>query len=334
MIGVGGWGRRNEHSGPYVRWRDGKIVRDTGPGRGGSHGRRHEFALDVRDPGHPIMQGLPARFLHCQDELYDRLRGPAENLTVLATAFSDEATGGSGEHEPLLMAIDFGKGRCFHTALGQSRDIRECGVRDRGRRGRVVRHPERRARRHPQRLQARATRDQGRERRIVEVAYLDRGDIGCQTLDGGGIGDLGPLGLVGALRRCDDLRRSARWFSFEQERSDHRAEPDQRDRCRQQAAGPRRPHDFELDDLVTRGAAQHRGRHVGRAFVPHHFAERPVESSVHDLVVLPIFVHRVAPVRRSMHSRSLARTRCSSVFTPFFRMPVAAAIASRPSPSP
>ena len=126
MIGVGGWGRRSEKSGPYVRWRDGEIVRDTGPGRGGSHGRRHEFALDVRDREHPITKGLPKRFLHCADELYDRLRGPAENLTVLATAFSDKKTGGSGEHEPLLMAIDFGEGRCFHTALGHDPTAIKC----------------------------------------------------------------------------------------------------------------------------------------------------------------------------------------------------------------
>ncbi len=126
MIGVGGWGRRSEKSGPYVRWREGKIVRDTGPGRGGSHGRRHEFALDVRDAAHPITKGLPKRFLHCADELYDRLRGPAENLTVLATAFSDKQTGGSGEHEPLLMAIDFGEGRCFHTALGHDPTAMKC----------------------------------------------------------------------------------------------------------------------------------------------------------------------------------------------------------------
>lgn len=126
MIGVGGWGRRSEKSGPYVRWRDGEIVRDTGPGRGGSHGRRHEFALDVRDREHPITKGLPKRFLHCADELYDRLRGPAENLTVLATAFSDKETGGSGEHEPLLMAIDFGEGRCFHTALGHDPTAIKC----------------------------------------------------------------------------------------------------------------------------------------------------------------------------------------------------------------
>ena len=41
--------------------------------------------------------------MHAQDELYDRLRGPAENMTVLATAFSDPETDGSGENEPMLM---------------------------------------------------------------------------------------------------------------------------------------------------------------------------------------------------------------------------------------
>lgn len=126
MIGVGGWGRRNEKSGPYVRWRDGAIVRDTQPGRGGSHGKRHAFVLDTRAPQHPILRGLPTRWMHAADELYDRLRGPAENLTVLATAFSDPKTGGSGEHEPLLMTIEFGKGRVFHTALGHDATAMKC----------------------------------------------------------------------------------------------------------------------------------------------------------------------------------------------------------------
>lgn len=126
MIGLGGWGGRNEKSGPYVRWRQGKIVRDEGPGRGGSHGRQHAFALDSRNPEHPIMKGLPARWMHGQDELYDRLRGPAQNLTVLATAFSAKDTRGSGEHEPLLMTIDYGKGRVFHTALGHDIPAIHC----------------------------------------------------------------------------------------------------------------------------------------------------------------------------------------------------------------
>lgn len=118
MIGLGGWGGRDESHGPYVRFQEGEIVRDTSPGRGGSHGRRHEFVVVAREPDHPILEGLPAEWKHAEDELYDRLRGPAENLTVLATAYADPSTGGSGEHEPMLMTIDYGDGRVFHTTLG------------------------------------------------------------------------------------------------------------------------------------------------------------------------------------------------------------------------
>src|SRR5688572_1254631 len=120
MIAVGGWEGRNEKSGPYLRFRDGKWVHDKSPGVGGSHGKQHEFVVETRAPNHPIMSGLPARWLHAKDELYDRLRGPAENVTVLASALSTKESGGSGEHEPLLMTIAFGQGRVFHTALGHN----------------------------------------------------------------------------------------------------------------------------------------------------------------------------------------------------------------------
>ncbi|MEM7602749.1 MAG: hypothetical protein AAF357_15200, partial [Verrucomicrobiota bacterium] len=39
-------------------------------------------------------------------------------VTVLGAAFSAEDTGGSGEVEPMLMTIDYGQGRVFHTTLG------------------------------------------------------------------------------------------------------------------------------------------------------------------------------------------------------------------------
>lgn len=118
MIGLGGWGGRNEKSGPYVRWRDGEFARDTTPGRGGSHGRRHPFEVVVRNTEHPITSGIPASWLQAEDELYSELRGPAVNMQVLATAFADKGTGGTGEHEPILMVIEFGDGRVFHTTLG------------------------------------------------------------------------------------------------------------------------------------------------------------------------------------------------------------------------
>lgn len=118
MIAVGGWGGRNEKSGPMVRYRDGKIVMDTTPGAGGTHGANHEFVVETRDAEHPIMKGLPAKWKHASDELYAKMRGPAKNLTVLATAFSAPDKGGTSENEPILMVISYGKGRVFHTVLG------------------------------------------------------------------------------------------------------------------------------------------------------------------------------------------------------------------------
>lgn len=115
MIGLGGWGGRNEKDGPYVYWKDGEFVRDDTPGKGGAHGKPWEYKVVVRDSEHPITKGLPTEFLQAKEELYDRLRGPAENMTILATAL---ATGGSERHEPVLMTINYGKGRVFHTVMG------------------------------------------------------------------------------------------------------------------------------------------------------------------------------------------------------------------------
>ncbi|MDR0724771.1 MAG: ThuA domain-containing protein [Prevotellaceae bacterium] len=118
ITGLGGWDNRNETDGPYVYFRDGNEVRDTTPGPGGSHGKKHEYKIALRIKDHPITKGLPEIWTHSKDELYDRLRGPAKNLTVLATAWSDKETGGTGRDEPVLMVIKWGKGRVFHTILG------------------------------------------------------------------------------------------------------------------------------------------------------------------------------------------------------------------------
>lgn len=115
MIAVGGWGGRNDASGPMLRWRDGKQVTDAKGGHG-THGKQFAFVVETRDAEHPIMKGLPAKWLHAKDELYATLCGPAENATILATAQSDV----THENEPMLLVTTFGKGRCFHTTLGHS----------------------------------------------------------------------------------------------------------------------------------------------------------------------------------------------------------------------
>ncbi len=118
IIGLGGWGNRTEKDGPYMYFKDGKLVPDHSPGKGGSHGKRTEYMVTNRITNHPITKGLPVEWMQAEDELYSNLRGPAENMEVLSTAFSDPATGGSGKEEPILMTIAYGKGRVFHTVLG------------------------------------------------------------------------------------------------------------------------------------------------------------------------------------------------------------------------
>lgn len=118
MIAVGGWGGRDEKSGPMLRLRDDEWVKDTSPGRGGTHGTRIPVVVKVRKPEHPIVKGLPVEWMHPADEVYGKLRGPAENVTVLATAYSEPSERGTGEHEPIMMTVDYGKGRVFHTTLG------------------------------------------------------------------------------------------------------------------------------------------------------------------------------------------------------------------------
>ena len=135
MIGLGAWGDRTEENGPYVYYDEkGNQVTDSSDGQCGSHGPEHEYLVQARNTDHPIMKGLPKSWLHTQDELYDRMRGPAKNMTILATAYSDEEGNspsggevkGSGRHEPVLMTIDYYKGRVFHTILGHMDYSMEC----------------------------------------------------------------------------------------------------------------------------------------------------------------------------------------------------------------
>jgi type 1 glutamine amidotransferase len=119
MIGLGGWGDRNEKDGPYVYYNnEGKLVHDHSPGSAGAHGPQHVFPVTIREKDHPITKGMPEVWLTNEDECYAKLRGPAENMTVLATGKDVSGKAPTDRHEPVLMVIDYGKGRIFHTTLG------------------------------------------------------------------------------------------------------------------------------------------------------------------------------------------------------------------------
>jgi type 1 glutamine amidotransferase len=126
MIGVGGWRGRNQAAGPLWFFKDGKLVSDTTPGAAGAHGNRLPFQVEIRETEHPIMKGLPKRWMHAGDELYNKMRGPGTNMTILATAYSDPSNSGTGRDEPMLMVSTFGKGRVFHTTMGHDIPALSC----------------------------------------------------------------------------------------------------------------------------------------------------------------------------------------------------------------
>ena len=136
MIALGGWGDRDSTSGPFVYYnKDGNVVRDSSDQICGSHGAEHEFVITSRKNEHPILKDLPLEWLHTNDELYDRMRGPFKNATILATAYSDvekNAQGwepvlpGTGKDVPVLMTVQYGAGRIFHTTLGHFDYSMEC----------------------------------------------------------------------------------------------------------------------------------------------------------------------------------------------------------------
>jgi type 1 glutamine amidotransferase len=117
MIGLG-W-RKNTFGDRLTYDESGKLVRTSkGEGPGAGHGAVHPYKIVIRDPEHPITRGLPHEWMHAKDELYHGQRGPAEDMEVLATAYSDKSKGGTGTNEPMIWVIPYGKGRVFTTVLG------------------------------------------------------------------------------------------------------------------------------------------------------------------------------------------------------------------------
>lgn len=132
----GGWKEYNQMIG--MGWRDknyGKRLKldDEGKthivpaGKDGStsHAYTGPFKVIVRDQSHPVTKGMPMEWMHARDELYDNLRGPIENVHVLATGIAP-AGKGTGVHEPMIFTISYGKGKVFHTPMGHDLNGMRC----------------------------------------------------------------------------------------------------------------------------------------------------------------------------------------------------------------
>lgn len=102
--GFRGWTEFEKMAG--IMWREGS-----------GHGDFHEFRVSIVDREHPVTG--PLADFDTWDELYHRLV-PMHNVPyqVLATAYADPAKKGSGQHEPMMLALQYGKGRVFHQVLG------------------------------------------------------------------------------------------------------------------------------------------------------------------------------------------------------------------------
>jgi len=125
MIGMG-W-RGNKFGERLYLDADAKPVRQPkGEGPGAGETTMHPFKVVVRDAAHPVTKGMPREWMHAADQLVHGLRGPIKNVTVLATAYSDKAKRGTGEHEAMVWTVAYGEGRVFHTPMGHDAGSVRC----------------------------------------------------------------------------------------------------------------------------------------------------------------------------------------------------------------
>jgi hypothetical protein len=128
MLGLSAGANRTQTAGPFWFYQEGNMAFDsTTPGPAGKPMEPDQpFQITIRNTEHPIAKGLPLLWMHASDRLMGNLRGPGKNMILLATAHSDPAKGGTGHDEAVLLAINYGKGRVFHTLLGRTDDGIAC----------------------------------------------------------------------------------------------------------------------------------------------------------------------------------------------------------------
>lgn len=121
MVGMG-WYGANTGDRLFLDDKGERVIIPKGKGDGPGHRYAGKFSVVIRDAKHPITKDMPAEWLHNNDELYDNMRGPIENVQLLATAYSK----GTMHHEPMIWTVSYGKGRVFHTPMGHDVNAMKC----------------------------------------------------------------------------------------------------------------------------------------------------------------------------------------------------------------
>ena len=121
MVGMG-WYGANTGDRMLLDDKGERVIIPKGQGDGPGHRYTGKFTVTIRDDKHPITKGMPLEWAHNNDELYDNMRGPIENVQLLATAFSK----GTKAHEPMIWTVTYGKGRVFHTPMGHDVNAMRC----------------------------------------------------------------------------------------------------------------------------------------------------------------------------------------------------------------
>ena len=115
----GGGGLIVGHAASWYNWKDWPEYNRRIVG-GGSRGHRKygEFRVDVVEPGHPVMDGVPASFT-LRDELYRFApEAGAAEIEVLATAREAE----TGTVYPIVWTVPHPAGRIVVNTLGHDGD--------------------------------------------------------------------------------------------------------------------------------------------------------------------------------------------------------------------
>lgn len=108
------------HSAIWYNWQDDwpEFYRDFIGGGSRSHPPLGEFEVYVVDEGHPLMEGVPARFT-ITDELY-RFQSDEQGNDMHVLAMGIEAE--TGDEYPVAWTVNYGDGKVVNITLGHDGD--------------------------------------------------------------------------------------------------------------------------------------------------------------------------------------------------------------------